>query len=85
MIKKLVYATAIGAAMALAATASAYADECADTMKSVEQALEEPAVNEDAKKQAGDLLAKAKEKQAAGDSKSCVTFLTEATKVLTAQ
>ena len=85
MIKKLVVGTAIGTALVFAATVPAFADECADTMKSVEQALEQPAVNEEAKMQAGDLLAKAKEKQAAGDSKSCVTLLTEATKVLTAQ
>ncbi len=75
MLKKIVLATALTFAMAT----GAFADQCTDTMKTVEEAAAKAAPNA----KADDLLTMAKEKQAAGDDKACVTLLTKAAKVLT--
>ena len=77
MLKKIVLATAL----TLATATGAFADQCSETMKTVEEAAATAAPETKAK--ADDLLTMAKEKQAAGDSKACVTLLTEAAKVLT--
>jgi len=76
MLKKIVLATAL----IFATATTAFADQCTDTMKTVEEAAATAAP--DAKAKADDLLTMAKEKQAAGDEKACVTLLTEAAKVL---
>ena len=81
MLKKLLIATAL----TLAAATSAYADQCVDTMKTVERALAGETVAPGTKEKANDLLSQAKEKQAAGDNEACVTLLTEAAKVLTSE
>ncbi len=82
MLKKIL----VVSALTLATVSGAYAkDKCADTMKTVEQALTVETIPAEVKKKADDLLAKAKEKQAAGDNKTCVTLLSEAAKVLTSE
>ena len=82
MLKKIILVTALSFAIAPAAFAG---DACIDTMKSVETAVAAETVAVDVKEKAGDLLSQAKEKQAAGDNKACVTLLTEATKLLTSE
>lgn len=81
MLKKIILVTALS----FAVVPAAFADECTDAMKTVETAMAGETVAADVKGKAGDLLSQAKEKQAAGDNKSCVTLLTEATKVLTSK
>ncbi len=83
MLKKTILASALSLAMATSAYADS--DKCASQMKSLEEAMATEKIAPDLKEKAGDLLAKAKEKQAAGDSKSCVTLLTEAEKVVTSE
>ena len=61
MLKNILLVTAL----TFATTTSAFADQCMDTMKTVEQAAAAETVAPDVKEKAGDLLAQAKEKQAA--------------------
>ena len=81
MLKKIALVTAL----TFATATMAFADQCTETMKTVEEAAAVPTVAPETKAKADDLLTMAKEKQAAGDKKACVTLLTEAAKVLTTQ
>jgi hypothetical protein len=76
---------ALATMMALAAAIPAHADECGDGLVEVEQALTSTNLTDDDKAKAGDLLAQAKDKQAAGDNNACATLLAEAKKIVTAQ